>query len=167
MLVNPAEKYGNSWLSALQEFEAEDLRGFWSRVEDPADVPALVKRLYEISEGINIPNSWVPATTLWYVEGECYIGHIDIRHRLNLFLEQFGGHIGYAVRPTERRNGYGYRMLEAALPIIKEIGLNEILITCDKGNIASRKIIERNGGRFENELTDDEGTVKLRYWICL
>jgi predicted acetyltransferase len=167
MLVNPAEKYGASWLSALKEFEAEERRGFWNRVENPADVPVLVKRLFEISEGLNIPESWVPATTLWYVERGYYIGHIDIRHRLNLFLEQFGGHIGYAVRPTERRKGYGNKMLELALPVIAEMGLTEILITCDEGNVASQKIIEKNGGLFENKLTDVQGTVKLRYWIRL
>jgi predicted acetyltransferase len=167
MLVNPTEKYGDSWLSALQEFEAEGRKGFWNRVENPANVPAMVKRLYEISEGIDIPDTWVPATTLWYIDNGHYIGHIDIRHRLNPFLEQFGGHVGYAVRPSERKQGYGHKMLELALPTIREIGLSLILITCDEGNVASKKIIERNGGSFENKLTDDQGTVKLRYWIRL
>ena len=167
MFVNPTLKYEDSWLSAWRELEAEGRSGFWNRVQDPSNVSALVKRLFEISEGIDIPDTWVPATTLWYVDKGNYIGHVDIRHELNQFLEQFGGHVGYAVRPSERRKGYGYKILDLALPIIKGLGLNEILITCDEGNIASRKIIERNGGYLENRVTDEQGTVKLRYWIRL
>jgi predicted acetyltransferase len=167
LLVNPCEKYGQSWKAALMEFEAEKRRGFWSVLKDPSNVTALIRQVYEFSQGINLPEGWVPNTTLWLVDHHEFKGHINIRHQLNPYLEKFGGHIGYAVRPTVRNQGYGDQMLKMALPFARQLGLRKVLITCDESNIGSRKIIESNRGRLENRLKDDRGVVKLCYWITL
>lgn len=89
---------------------------------------------------------------------------IDLRHRLNEYLAEFGGHIGYSVRPAERRKGYASRMLAMVLSEAEKLGFDRVLVTCDKGNEASRRTIERNGGRFEREARDGDEIV-LRYWI--
>lgn len=111
----------------------------------------------------------VPATTyLALDESEKLIGMIDIRHRLNSNLLNFGGHIGYSVRKSERRKGFATKMLKLALEKCTELNINEILITCDKNNIASSKTIIANGGILENEIFDpNDNTMTQRYWIKL
>lgn len=111
----------------------------------------------------------VPATTyLALDESGNLIGMIDIRHRLNEYLLNFGGHIGYSVRKSERRKGYTAEMLKLALKKCIELNLKKVLITCDKENIASSKTIISNGGVLENEIFDpNDNTITLRYWITL
>jgi len=93
-------------------------------------------------------------------------GAMDIRHELNDYLLQYGGHIGYGIRPSQRRKGYASQMLSLALPIAKELGINKALITCDKTNLGSAKTIINNGGILENEVIN-ENEITQRYWIEL
>jgi len=97
------------------------------------------------------------------------LGLIQIRTELKGYLVEYGGHIGYCVRPTERRNGYAKIMLTKALEVCKEIGLNKVLITCLENNLASAKTIEACGGEFEKTVYDNlnyKANMK-RYWIKL
>jgi len=111
----------------------------------------------------------VPATTyLALDESEKLIGMIDIRHMLNGNLLNFGGHIGYSVRKSERRKGFATEMLKLAIEKCVELNIKEILITCDKNNIASAKTIIANGGILENEMFDpNDNTMTQRHWITL
>jgi predicted acetyltransferase len=106
------------------------------------------------------PEWFVPSTTLWWVDGTEYIGRIAIRHRLTPKLLEMGGHIGYDVRPSARQRGHATAMLRAALPVARSLGIEQALVTCDEDNVASRKVIETNGG----VLADQRGD-KLRYWV--
>ncbi|GIM91317.1 GNAT family N-acetyltransferase [Paractinoplanes toevensis] len=107
------------------------------------------------------PATYVPTTSLWWVDGDEYLGRLGIRHRLAPGrMGERNGHIGYDVRPSARRKGHATAMLAAALPIAAAIGLREVLITCDDTNEASRRTIERNGGVLHDKLDE-----KLRYWI--
>ena len=92
------------------------------------------------------------------------IGAIHFRHELNDFLLLHGGHIGYGIRPSERRKGYAVLMLGMMLDILKKKNFGKVLITCDDGNIASARTIERNGGILEN-IVDEDGGKTRRYWI--
>jgi predicted acetyltransferase len=93
---------------------------------------------------------------------------LQVRHRLNDFLEKYGGHIGYSVRPSERRRGYAKEMLKMALPFCRQIGIDKILITCIDGNIGSEKTILANGGVYETTVHEPNENVDLkRYWIAL
>jgi len=92
------------------------------------------------------------------------VGMINIRHTLNDYLLQFGGHIGYSVRKSERRKGYAKEMLRLALVKCKELGIDKVLITCNKENIASAKTITGNGGVLENEVQEQD-RITQRYWI--
>ncbi|MEK7171371.1 MAG: GNAT family N-acetyltransferase [Patescibacteria group bacterium] len=165
-LVKPTKKYEKSWKEAIAEFEAEDRRGFWNVAEKPTDMDEYIQRISNHSKGKNLPEHWVPATTYWLVDNDEFVGHINIRHKLNDDLEKIGGHIGYAIRPSARNKGYGGKILELALPKAKEIGLQKVLVTCDESNIASQKIIEKNGGQFQDRIPRED-KFELRYWIDL
>lgn len=98
------------------------------------------------------------------IEDEKLIGMIDIRHRLNEYLEKFGGHIGYSVRKSERRKGYATEILDLGLKECLKLDIKKVLLTCDKKNIGSAKTIINNNGVLENELAK-VNTVTQRYWI--
>jgi len=128
---------------------------------DPAEFADYVQGLLEQRwEQTPRPAGFVPMTTLWWVEGPEYLARLAIRHRLTPTLLQVGGHIGYDVRPSARRQGHASAMLRAALPIARELGIYRALITCDLDNVASRKVIEKNGGRQIAPYKD-----KLRFWV--
>ena len=106
----------------------------------------------------NISPGRVPALTYFYVreEDDKIIGMINIRFALNDFLRKVGGHIGYNVRPTERQKGYATCMLRETLEFCKIIGLNEVIVSCNKDNIASAKVIKNCGGQLEREFFSDQ-----------
>ena len=93
------------------------------------------------------------------------LGAVNIRHYLTPALLQSGGHIGDGIRPTERRKGYATQMVHLALVECKRLGIERVLMTCDKDNIGSVKSIVRNGGVLENEFVNEEGVVEQRYWL--
>ena len=95
------------------------------------------------------------------------IGAVAIRHYLNDHLFREGGHIGDGIRPSERGKGFATKMIGLALSECRKLGINRVLMVCDKDNIASARSITGNGGVLENELIDDDGTIIQRYWIEL
>lgn len=99
------------------------------------------------------------------VERDILLGAVNIRHCLNNHLLQFGGHIGDGVRPSERRKGYATEMIRLSLIECKKLGINRVLMVCDKTNVGSAKSIIKNGGVLENELVDDNRKTQQRYWI--
>ena len=115
-----------------------------------------------------VEDGLVPATTYMAISNDdnSLIGMIDIRHRLNNYLLNFGGHIGYSIRKSKRQQGYATEMLSLALIECLKLNIKEVLITCDKENIASAKTIIKNGGILENEIPEGNG-ITQRYWITL
>lgn len=104
------------------------------------------------------------STYFVFREGQM-IGAVNIRHYLNQDLLQSGGHIAYGIRPSERGNGFAKKALELALNQCKVWGIRQALLTCDKDNEASSKVIQSQGGILENEFVNEEGMLELRYWI--
>ena len=94
------------------------------------------------------------------------VGAVNIRHYLNESLLLNGGHIGDGVRPSERRKGIATKMIALALDECKKLGMEKVLMVCNKENIGSAKSIQNNGGILENEIEVD-GVVVQRYWINL
>lgn len=99
------------------------------------------------------------------VNGE-FVGRASIRFSLNEFLATRGGHVGYAVVPSQRRNGYASEILGQALVILRADGVEKMLVTCDEVNVGSISVIENCGGVFEYTVpARDGGTGIRRYWI--
>ncbi|MEU7866445.1 GNAT family N-acetyltransferase [Dactylosporangium sp. NPDC049140] len=175
-LSPPVVAVHQSFLAAMAEFVAEgrggpddfsmvarEIQDFSPTWDTPAGFAEYVTALRaQALEETPRPEHFVPSTTLWWVDGSSYYGRLAIRHRLTPNLLEVGGHIGYDVRPTARGNGYATAMLRAALPIARSLGIESALLTCDTANVISRRVIETNGGVFE-----DERDGKLRFWIPL
>ena len=162
-LIVPTVRVHRSFLAAAEEFHREgratevDLGELLDRGRFAAYVGHLLaEALRETPRRLG----WVPCTHLWLVDGSEYLGRLAIRHALTDWLRQVGGHIGYEVRPTARRQGHATRMLAVGLPVAASLGIDPVLITCDVDNIASRRVIEANGGQLE-----ESRNGKLRFWV--
>lgn len=116
----------------------------------------------------NTEDGLVPDSTFFCLDEErnIVVGAVNIRHRLNEALLLNGGHIGDGVRPSERRKGIATRMIALALEECKKLGIDKVLMVCDKENVASAKSIVNNGGILENEIVVN-GITEQRYWITL
>ena len=100
-------------------------------------------------------------------ERDRLLGAINIRHYLNEYLLKEGGQIGDGIRPSERRKGYATEMIRLALIECRKLGIEKVLMTCDKDNLGSAKSIINNGGILENEFRNSEGEIEQRYWITI
>lgn len=164
-LVPPHVRFQDSYIAAVTEFQAEgrhtdaDVRLL--SADFAAFVQSLRDRAHQPRPGL------VPETVLWLVEDDQFIGRASVRHHLNAHLRRIGGHIGYEIRPTQRRRGYGTRICKLALIEARHIGLDRALITCDADNIGSRKIIEANGGVYHRAVQVEGRPAKLHFWVDL
>lgn len=180
ILIPPSRKYFDGYLEACKEYEESNEHSF---LHDLYEFGHL-KRGGEISF-----NAWknsvihqyyfdivdgeyrrinVPATIFWLVDENEYLGIGIIRHHLTKALEEYGGHIGYAIRRTKWNQGYGRLQLKLLLKEAHKLKINPALVTCSQDNIASSKIIELNGGKLWDKLpTHSEGKEILlcRYWV--
>lgn len=127
-----------------------------------------LERLKDQKDKNKVPSHFVPSTMLYAFVNQEIVGRISIRHELNPFLLKRGGHVGYAVSPRHRKNGYATEIFKQALLVCESMNLHKILITCAKENVPSWKVIEKFGGILENEFFDDkDNQMVLRYWIDL
>ena len=139
----------NFLLDGFQSSESFD--GYLARVQDSLHGRSL------------LPGRVASTFLLAEVDG-VIVGRSSIRHELNDWLSEFGGHIGYAVRPDFRLRGYASEILRQSLTLAKELGIETVLITCNDDNIGSIKVIEKHGGALENKV-DEDGRLLRRYWI--
>ena len=168
-LVIPSQKYKKSYVSAVKEFgDGERMPDSYSDIRENESFTAFLRRLKGYRVGVGLPKGWVPATIYWLVEGTTFLGRLSIRHRLTKELRKVGGHIGYAIRPSKRGKGYGTKILALGLAKARKLGLGKVLITCDETNIASRRVIEKNGGVLKDVVSNGKGKPKkLRFWAEL
>ena len=171
-LVKPSEQYARQVMQYKEEMlENGDSFDGCAGLEDVQSIAEWLD--FETRLKAKYQEGYVPSEVFLAVRAadNYVVGIIDFRHPLSPFLLQFGGNIGYSIRPSERRNGYACEMLGLLLPICRDFGENRVLLTCDKTNEASRKTILKNGGVLENEVADTAGLgnsgIIQRYWISL
>jgi predicted acetyltransferase len=174
LLIDPTERLHASWLESRDEWGRgvhQDGAGLWLAdglaVDTSEGFSAWLARLRRESDTSVPPDDGkVHASYWWIVEQDTYLGAITLRHDLNDFLREVGGHIGFGIRPSARRRGLARWALGAVLTRARALGLARVLVTCDDDNVASSRTIEANGGVLE-DLRESESGPKRRYWIEL
>lgn len=181
-LVKPERKHKEIIIDFIKEHQDNnefEIHG--GALVEKLDFDVWLKQIADNSKKETVNKNWVVSSTFLVIRktDKRLIGFVDIRHELNDFLKSYGGHIGFGIRPTERRKGYAIKILMKALIYCKEIGLNRVMLACYKDNIASRKTIEKCGGILEKEFTLSElkdyslevensnDKIVCVYWISL
>lgn len=172
-LVAPSAEYKNSVLDAIREAQTQQ-SGFddtlmWNLDELERDFEVLLHHARRHELGNVLEAGYVHSEQRWLVQDQTYLGRVSIRYTLTQRLREFGGHIGYEVRPSERGKGYATLILKLALERAHELDINPVLISCADDNSASRRVIEKNGGVLEGVFNMPEYHSKpiRRYWVHL
>lgn len=167
-LVEPDMIHKEEILIYVDEFIAsnEELHGIARSLKDNSYEIWLIK-VRDRALGINLPFNKVRTTTYLAIYNNEIVGDMVFRHELNEELLNYNGHIGYTVRPSKRGMGYATMMLKEVMMIAKSSGLKRLLVTCDVGNIASEKVIIKNGGIKEDIRVESDGNAIKRFWISL
>jgi predicted acetyltransferase len=165
-LVDPLAELKNDYFAMMDEFEQAG-ETYWFFAQARQDFDAYLQKLADSARGANLPYGFVPYHTFWLVQDETrIIGELRLRHHLTDMLTIEGGHIGYNIRPSERRQGYGTLQLYLGLEKARGLGLTRVLVTCDDDNLPSAKIIEANGGVLSGRAISMHSGVPVRqYWI--
>lgn len=168
-LVRPCKEYRE----AIQLYKDEFILN-----NDSMDGTSFLKNMETINDWLahlesclspeTVPDGLVPSSTYLALRKEdgYLVGMIDIRHCLNSYLSQIGGHIGYSVRKSERNKGYASEILGLGLEKCRKKGFERVFITCDRNNVASEKVIIKNKGVLEDEIEINEKIFR-RFWIQL
>ena len=170
-LVFPTYAYKDKAIRFIDEFYEYDSQingsGGLDRYLKTSTYEEWIGKIHGDMDIANIPESKVPALTYFYVreEDDQILGMVNIRLALNDFLKREGGHIGYCVRPTERQKHHATQMLQEALNVLDAIGIREVIVTCDKSNIASAKVIQNCGGNLAEELYSNVFKSKIQKYI--
>jgi predicted acetyltransferase len=174
-LVRPSVRHARSHVAALREGFRRGAQEVVSerrirQIEE--DFAAYIAAITDQTGRVKLPGGEivpkVPFSVFWLIEGDAFIGEANVRHDLNAYLIKEGGHVGYGIRPSCQRQGYGKLILALALEECRRLGLARVLVTCLEDNLASARIIEANGGTLENVIEDPGGRGPLRrYWIAL
>ena len=164
--ISLTPSHGRALERFLCEFDdrTDELHGYFCdrhlSVEEVSDL------LEAWSEDRELPTGWVGSTTRFWGDEHQIHGVINIRHHLTAHLEELGGHIGYCIAPSSRRQGLATAMLKEALKLCREKEIMKVLITCDTENVASWKTIERCGGVLaREEWSDLAAKVQRWYWV--
>ncbi len=165
-LVKLTEEYKELLNEMMEEwwYADEKIVPYAIRKKDYHNFEEYIDSLEEKDES----NGRVPDSTFFCLDTDTntFVGAVNIRHYLNESLLLNGGHIGDGVRPSRRGEGIATKMIAMALEECKKLGLEKVLMVCDKDNIASRRTIEKNGGILENEVEVD-GNIEQRFWITI
>jgi predicted acetyltransferase len=167
-LVLPSEEYRDSFLAALAEIRDNPIESRVYQDEIAVSTETFAAYLAHLARDRTMPQPGrVPQTQYWVVEGKQFLGRVNVRHHLNAVLSApgGGGHIGYLIRPSVRRAGIGGVVLAQALAKAMELGLDEVVLSCNNENIPSWKIIEKNGGVLQGVYELSPGVFERRYLI--
>mgnify|MGYP000277114283 CR=1 FL=1 len=165
-LIMPCKEYWSSYESSLEEIDWKgDVKGMNWDGESSAEKYFLDAQ--DMKEGKNL-EGLVPCSNFWIIFEGQYCGRMSVRHELNDWLRNYGGHIGYEVKVSMRQKGVATKALSLALEYCKnELNLSEVLLTCSDSNLASIKTIEKNSGILIEKKIDTDNRLSRYYSIQL
>ena len=155
----------DNWLDYLDEYHKYNPKASPLGYKDDFIFEEWIKNVENSHKGIDLKEGWVPSSMYFVMDDDRIVGTLSVRHNLNTpMLSKYAGHIGYGVRPSERRKGYATTLLNLALEKCRELGLDRVMVSCKEDNIGSAKTIENNCGELE-EYVEDNGMTFKKYWI--
>lgn len=165
ILVKPSTQYKESYIEALFEMKQEsDIPEYYDKQIE--SVEQYIAHMEKVAKGEDLARGEVIRSEFWLIEDGKYIGKIFIRHKPSGRTPEIASHIYYEIRSTERKKGYGTEILKQGLGEAKQLGLSDVIITCQKDNTPSKLIIEKNGGVFIDEVSIPHDPVPfLKYRI--
>ena len=167
-LVKPTASLRDAFLDMVADFDQAGEPRYANLLPLlETDFEAYIGGLENQSAGRNLPDGLVPMSVFWLVRnGHEVVGVVHLRHRLNPTLEHEGGHIGYHIRPSARGRGYATILLSLAIERLRSFGWSRVLVTCNADNLASARVIEKNGGKLAGQVVSAvDGRLVSRYWI--
>ena len=163
ILVEPNQKFQKSFENyALAYRKINDKHYFDKYKKALENFRDYLNDLHNYSEGNDLPKGEVITSTFWLIDKKDVVGVVRIRHQ----EIESAGHIGYDISPDYRNRGYGFQILKLALEKAKKIGIEELILTCNIDNAASKKIIEKNNGKLYGIIFDEEENEYL-YKYCI
>lgn len=164
-MVTAGPEHMPALLEMAREFQAAGFAGFDRVISDPE---AHFARIERFALGVGLPRNRVQQTEFFLMRGERILGGSRLRHRLIPVLELDGGNIGYEIRPSERRLGHATQLLALTLERARGLGLARVLLTVEPGNLASVRVVEKNGGVTGKATRSPNTGARMRqYWIDL
>lgn len=170
-LVFPTLEYKEKAIEYINEFYeyGSEINGSGSldRYLRESTYEAWIEKIIADMDIANVKSPRVPALTYFFVreEDDRILGMINLRLALNEFLRTEGGHIGYSIRPTERRKRYGTRMLQEALKVYDRLGIKEVFVSCDRENLGSSGVIQNCGGKLMAEFYSDTFQANVQKYV--
>lgn len=172
-LIKPNEKYYKQYKDMMDEWNMEGSRitpwPLHLKYHTEEYFKEMLTRIEEVENGENL-GEYASSTTYWLYDDErnILIGASNLRHYLTEKGLKLWGHIGYGIRPSERRKGYATKILEMTIMKAKKRNIDKVLLGAYTGNIGSWKAMEKCGGIFENIVIEEEtGLPVKRYWITI
>jgi predicted acetyltransferase len=164
-LLDPSPLCKSAFLDMARECDAA---GEFRYALALRDFDAYLHRIDESRRADGLTEGWVPGTEFWLEDRGLIVACARLRLWLTADLENEGGHIGYDVRPSLRRQGYGTALLGLVLLEARSRGIPRARLTCDADNIGSIKVIERNGGKYAGSgISKESGKPVRQYWVEL
>lgn len=170
-LVTPTEAHqaaAEAFKNEFMEYGEQIING--SALLDQMEYLPWLENMRNNNNPQTVSSDWVVSSTFFAMRESdgAIVGIIDVRHSIKQpFLSQYGGHIGYAVRPGERRKGYAVQMLRQALAFTREIGLEKVMLGCYCDNTASKRTMEACGAKWTETKPYADGKMMDIYWITL
>lgn len=163
----PTMEDKDKWIEYIKEYRLDDPKAKPLSCTEDINYEQWLNKITNEHNGINLQEGRVPSSAYFLMNNDKIVGNLSIRHNIdNDFLSLYGGHIGYGVRPSERRKGYATIMLNLALEKCEELGIEDVLVTCREDNIGSAKTIENNCGVLkETVFIPLENCNFNKYWI--
>ncbi len=172
-LIKPSKQYYKQYKEMMDEWNMEGSRiAPWPlhlRYHTEEYFKEMLDRVEEVEKGENL-GEYASSSTYWLYEDETntLLGASNLRHYLTEDGLKLWGHIGYGIRPSERKKGYATELLKMTMKEAKKYNIDHVLLGAYTGNIGSWKVMEKCGGKFENIVIEDEiGLPVKRYWISL
>ena len=170
-LIKPDKKYYKQYKEMMDEWNMEGSRiAPWPlhlKYHTEEYFKEMLYRVEEVEKGDNL-GKYASSTTYWLYNDKTNVllGASNLRHYLTEDGLKLWGHIGYGIRPSERKKGYATELLRMTMTEAKKKNIDKVLLGAYIGNIGSWKVMEKCGGKLEYIFIEEEtGLTVKRYWI--